>query len=288
MMNSKKLYEDIKKKNRKEFLKIIKNQEKEIEELFEEIALELENEYSKIENKEVDKKDLSAIFLVINRLFKGYDSKLYEIIYKNMVAVIDLYNNSELNLIEGITDNKSIIKYTKDYTKKNKEEVIEKIIKGLIYKDLLSLKKRCNSINKRTIKNINRFINDNCTEKIKTGILIKKVVNYINPKKNNKKCMNSFKRAARTTLNHTFREILVSDSKENLLVEAILWELSPDHFVRMPDGDICDYYAENDLYGLGPGIFPINEVPYSHPNCLCSISYILLDDETISAIIENH
>ena len=57
--------------------------EKEIEELFEEISLELENEYSEIDNKEVDKKDLSAIFLVINRLFKGYDSKLYEIIYKN-------------------------------------------------------------------------------------------------------------------------------------------------------------------------------------------------------------
>lgn len=35
--------------------------------------------------------------------------------------------------------------------------------------------------------------------------------------------------------------------------------------------DICDFYAEANLYGMGPGVYPITEgppYPY-HPNCLC-------------------
>jgi hypothetical protein len=37
--------------------------------------------------------------------------------------------------------------------------------------------------------------------------------------------------------------------------------------------DICNFYAEADLYGLGPGIFPKEEgppYPY-HPHCLCGL-----------------
>lgn len=42
---------------------------------------------------------------------------------------------------------------------------------------------------------------------------------------------------------------------------------------RHPAEDICDFYADTDLYGLGAGVFPKNEAPpYPyHPNCLCSL-----------------
>jgi hypothetical protein len=41
-----------------------------------------------------------------------------------------------------------------------------------------------------------------------------------------------------------------------------------------PLDDICDFYAEADLFGMGEGVFPKNEAPpYPyHPNCLCSLS----------------
>jgi hypothetical protein len=38
--------------------------------------------------------------------------------------------------------------------------------------------------------------------------------------------------------------------------------------------DICNVYADADMFGMGPGIYPKNyapEYPY-HPNCLCILS----------------
>src|SRR5690606_3258478 len=37
-----------------------------------------------------------------------------------------------------------------------------------------------------------------------------------------------------------------------------------------PRPDICDLYANQNLYGLGPGGYPPDAVPSTpHPNCLC-------------------
>jgi len=43
--------------------------------------------------------------------------------------------------------------------------------------------------------------------------------------------------------------------------------LSPRH----PVPDICNFYAEADLFGMGKGVFPLTDAPpYPyHPNCLC-------------------
>lgn len=55
-------------------------------------------------------------------------------------------------------------------------------------------------------------------------------------------------------------------------VIGLRWTLSPAH----PRADVCDLYANQDLYGLGPGGYPADEVPATpHPSCLCEQSAIL-------------
>jgi len=50
------------------------------------------------------------------------------------------------------------------------------------------------------------------------------------------------------------------------------WELSPRH----PKLDVCDVYANQDLFGLGPGGYPADQVPATpHPSCLCVQTAIL-------------
>ena len=46
--------------------------------------------------------------------------------------------------------------------------------------------------------------------------------------------------------------------------------LSSEH----PTSDVCDFHADADLYGMGPGVYPKdNGPPYPyHPGCLCRIS----------------
>lgn len=55
-------------------------------------------------------------------------------------------------------------------------------------------------------------------------------------------------------------------------VPAYRWRLGSRH----PHFDICDLYAEADLYGLGKGIFPKDKAPPlpAHPHCLCHYSPI--------------
>ncbi|MBF0256352.1 MAG: hypothetical protein HQL47_07800 [Gammaproteobacteria bacterium] len=67
------------------------------------------------------------------------------------------------------------------------------------------------------------------------------------------------------------REILADDS-----ISAVQWELSASH----PVEDICDLYAYQDAYGLGPGIYPKEQapIPTAHPFCRCRlISKRLID-----------
>lgn len=59
-------------------------------------------------------------------------------------------------------------------------------------------------------------------------------------------------------------------------VAAYKWTLSSRH----PHYDICDMYAQADLWGLGPGVFPKDKTPILpvHPHCLCHLSLVYVTE----------
>jgi hypothetical protein len=75
---------------------------------------------------------------------------------------------------------------------------------------------------------------------------------------------------------NTLAEQQIIDEDE----DVVAWRsvLNSRHVIT----DICDFYANADLYGLGPGIYPKAvriPIPY-HPNCFCLIEYIYRKDVT--------
>lgn len=63
------------------------------------------------------------------------------------------------------------------------------------------------------------------------------------------------------------------------LVEAVRWTLSPNRG-RAHVPDICDVLASQDLYGLGPGVYPVGKVPPSpHPFDRCERMPVVRDVE---------
>lgn len=74
------------------------------------------------------------------------------------------------------------------------------------------------------------------------------------------------KRLFRTEMNRAYSEAYRASCRE---IDAIgmKWNLSPSHKVT----DICDVLATQDVYGLGPGVYPMNNlVPKpAHPLCMC-------------------
>jgi len=61
------------------------------------------------------------------------------------------------------------------------------------------------------------------------------------------------------------REAEVQHYAADPIIYAVGWRLSPDRGA-LEGADECDVLAENDFYGLGPGNYPVNEVPFApHP-----------------------
>ena len=275
-------FEKLKKNTRKEFLLIIKEQEEEIEYIFEEAAKEIEKNQNKIS-------DIAALLLFLKKLFSKMNSDIYSVINKNLKKVIDVYGDIDLHYMTDITSNEYILNSIEKYSNDNKKDVVNTILKGLIYADLLSLKKRCTKSINRTLNLLKKKVNNlsNKSDDITISEIITDTENIINPKVKDKKLLYDANRLARTNLIHSVREIIKENAKDNIFNIGIKWELSPDHWDRMPDGDECDVYAENDMYGLGIGIFPVDEVPFQHINCLCSLYPVMLDYNIIAERIEN-
>jgi hypothetical protein len=77
-------------------------------------------------------------------------------------------------------------------------------------------------------------------------------------------------RIARTEAARAWADGFVERYGHNESVVAYQWKLSSRH----PKFDICNLYADANLWGLGKGIFPKEETPNLpvHPHCLCHLA----------------
>ena len=80
-------------------------------------------------------------------------------------------------------------------------------------------------------------------------------------------------RIARTERARAYADGMMAKYYDDPDIVALQWKLSDRH----PRCDICDVYANADLYGLGKGVFPKDKFPKlpAHPHCLCRIKPIV-------------
>ncbi len=92
---------------------------------------------------------------------------------------------------------------------------------------------------------------------------------------------------ARTEINHAFREASVISAKQAAWVKGLQWRLSSTHPVRMPEGDICDIWASQDIHGLGRGVYPPDGLPIDHPNGTCFTTDVLVSKEEFLELLKH-
>lgn len=95
-------------------------------------------------------------------------------------------------------------------------------------------------------------------------------------------------RIARTETTRAYADGQVSRYKDDDDIVAFQWKLGTRH----PVFDICDFYANADLYGMGKGVYPKDKVPTlpAHPHCMCRLKPIvdgMIDNSTPKENIEH-
>lgn len=79
-------------------------------------------------------------------------------------------------------------------------------------------------------------------------------------------------RLARSEMTAAYGEATLSAAKVSPSCSGVKYILSASH----PKPDICDDITGTDRYGLGIGVYPIDEAPLYpfHPNCLCIVTTV--------------
>jgi len=100
-------------------------------------------------------------------------------------------------------------------------------------------------------------------------------------------------RLARTETNQAYHRAQKVSDKRSELVKGTRWNLSESHPIDWPPSaefrgydEICQYRAEEDHHGLGPGVYPPGETPFDHPNGLCYLTSVVLEDEELIDMLE--
>lgn len=270
---------------RKQFLKLNKSQEKELLNLYTELAQQLERDISKCRttSKELYLKKLHNIVVANIRDMHG---DLKNIIVSNINSSSEIASSVDYAYYAAITNNTGLLTTFNSMVMNTREQTVRKLIQGQFYKKdknnkFVTLSQRLWNLENNNIKSIDIAIKTNILRGANAKELAKNIEKYVNPCNRiniktdavgfNQNISYNASRLARTSISHSFRETQVQQAMNNPLNIGMKWELSPSHRLRMHGKrDICDEYANQNNYGLGIGVFPAKDLPLGHCNCLCN------------------
>lgn len=285
MMN--KTYKKLILEARKKKLKIYKSSYREIIKIYQDVAKELDLKALKSKRGSLTEKVALDYKKQIDKTLKDLRKVLYSKHKGNFEAAAKAASEIQLSFFNriGKTYGADIAKGFENIFSRVPKEVINEIISGGFYKDNMGLSDRIWWDIRKMDKDFNYMLKRAIAEKKSAADFAKDIQRYVKPGArktiewnkvyggtSKKQVEYNALRLARTSINHSYFETNRRSSKMNPYVDGIKWELSEQHFERQirPYGrDECDDFAEQNDYDLGVGVFPEDEIPVPHPNCLC-------------------
>lgn len=155
------------------------------------------------------------------------------------------------------------------------DNIVKDIISGNLYKDNKTLSSRIWTYDKKFNRDIQYTINQAILEKKSAIDLADDLDQFIKipakrdsewgkayPNLKNRKADYNAIRLARTSINHAYQTSTVQSSKMNPYVGGIEWISAEIHGRTC---QLCIDRANEDSYGLGNGVFPVELLPLDHP-----------------------
>ncbi|MBC8590618.1 phage head morphogenesis protein [Wansuia hejianensis] len=293
-------YEEISKETRKKVSKLTLEQQKDLLDLFSEVIKELAKKAEKSKSKSLNerwtldyikelervKKELTK---ELNKSTRGFITKAARVGTETEQQIMfKMFKYAGIDPGEHFTEMFSQVQ----------DKVVKDIINGNLYKDNKTLSSRIWNYGQEFEKDIQYVINRAILEKKSAIELAKDLEKYIKdpakrgsdwgkcyPHLRNKKVDYNAMRLARTSINHAYQNSSIQSSNMNPFTEGIKWHSAMIHGRTC---ELCIERAITDQFGLGIGIFPIDQVPLDHPNGLCTmIPYIPKPLDTVTDELRN-
>ena len=264
-----KLCEEAQKKK----LKLMKAQEKQIKQIYNDMYLNVSKKLSKVNPNTLSKRYLEELKKVLEKEIRSSNNQVKKIIKKNMEKSSELANNVQLDFFMSINNQYDLnMKDTfSSMFSKIPKEAMNEILFGKAYKDRKGLSERIWEYTKRFNKDIDYVIAEGIANKKSTYEIAKDLEKYVNPDaakdwewnkvypNTSKKVDYNAQRLARTSINHAFQQAQKRSCEKNPYVEGIRWISANIH------GRTCELCRERDNQ-----IFSVKDVPLDHPNGLCT------------------
>lgn len=165
-------------------------------------------------------------------------------------------------------------------------EVVRNVLNGNIYQTGWTLSKAIWGDSKKTIRDINKIVAEGIALNRDIYDIAKDLEKYVNPsKRKNYKWSRMYpgtkrvvdynaQRLARTMVSHAYQQSFKNVCEKNPFVVAYKWITADLHGRTC---ELCKHRAYDDHHGLGPGIFPKDDLPLDHPNGFCDFEAVVPD-----------
>lgn len=276
-------------------VKITKVQQKQIIELYNNLANEIQKRINSVGTNDLQKRELMILKRDIEERLESIGNDIQNGIVRGMNEIC----------AEVAEDTKDFLK-TCGYADSTLKEafvhipsyVTESIITGKIYDKKWYLSKAIWGNNKKIMQNINGIVAQGVAKGYSAKDIAKNIEQYVRPSvkrqannihswrynENGEKIKDTFYngkieynsiRLARTLVSHAYQQSFERVNEYNPFVIGYKWLTSNFH------GRVCEVCrdrATQDRYGLGAGVFPKDELPIDHPNGMCTFEAVLSTD----------
>lgn len=264
---------------------ITKAQQRQIKKVYEEIGKEVAKIAKTYENKSnissvVRKYQLMIVRGQIEKMLTNSKKDIKNIIVDSMKKIADEVSGCSVKWLKSVG-----FDVTNGFTS-IKQDVIEDLITGRVYKNGWNLDSRIWGINEKEIEDIYSIVARGIAEQKTTYEITKDLEKYVKPSARkpwswskvypgtNKVVDYNAQRLARTLSQHAYQQSFVRTTINNPFVLKYRWESNGSRACPL-----CE-----DRNGT---IYSKNELPEDHPNGMCTWTPICEDDETIIDNIAN-
>lgn len=254
-------------------MKLTRQQQKEIKELYERVAKKIAKEAEKLPDTSsaaLRRQYLKTLQGQVEEQIHKIGSELEGKLTNNMTRVATAAVKDNLNLLQsiGMPTIKGAFSHVPD-------DVVSSIVTGQVYGGNWSLSKAIWNSTSKTQKDINTIIAEGVAQNKSAYDIAKDLEKYVSPSAKKpwdwnkvypgtaRKVDYNAQRLARTMVSHAYQQSFVQTTIKNPFVTQYRWLGSNSH-------RICPLCAERDGQ-----LFDKNDLPLDHPNGMCTFEAVM-------------